>query len=102
MMAMIGIDRNVGSALIFASGRVAVHDRQLDSHQDKVRPPFGDRRRRLLAVLSLGDFVVGASEHVADNLTVIRLTLQHQNMLAHATLTCRSTMTGSVKANVEP
>jgi len=32
----------------------------------------------------------------------IRLVFDHQNALAHAASTCRSTMTGSVKVNVEP
>ena len=31
-----------------------------------------------------------------------KLILDHQNPLAHAASTCRSTMTGSVKVNVEP
>jgi hypothetical protein len=39
---------------------------------------------------------------VADDLAIIRLILDHQNALAHAVSTCRSTMTGSVKVNVEP
>jgi len=56
----------------------------------------------VFAVLSLCDFVIGASKHIADDLAIIRLVLDHQNALAHAASTCRSTMTGSVKANVEP
>src|SRR5215468_8794365 len=46
--------------------------------------------------------VIGAGEHIVDNLANIRLILDHQNALAHAGSTCRSTMTGSVKVNVEP
>jgi dienelactone hydrolase len=38
----------------------------------------------------------------ADDLAIIRLILDHQNALAHADSTCRSTITGSVKVNVEP
>src|SRR5215510_15294086 len=60
------------------------------------------RRGRLLAVLRLGDFVVGRGKHIADDLAIIRLVLDHQNALAHAASTCRSTTTGSVKVKVEP
>src|SRR6516165_9935856 len=57
---------------------------------------------RLLTVLRLRDFVVGRGEHIADDLAVIRLVLHHQNALAHAASTCRSTTTGSVNVKVEP
>jgi hypothetical protein len=40
--------------------------------------------------------------HVANDLAIIRLVLDHQNALPHGVSTCRSTITGSVKANVEP
>src|SRR5262249_28837185 len=59
-------------------------------------------RKRLLTVFGLRDFVVGRSKHVADDLPIIRLVLHHQNALAHADSTCRSTLTGSVKVKVEP
>src|SRR6516162_3005309 len=57
---------------------------------------------RLLTVLRLDDLIVGTSQHVADDLAIIRLILDHQNTLAHPVSTCRSTITGSVKVNVEP
>src|SRR6516225_8781236 len=57
-------------------------------------------RERLLAVFSLGDLIVGRGKHVANDLATIRLVLHHQYTLAHVGSTCRSTMTGSVKANV--
>jgi hypothetical protein len=42
-------------------------------------------------------------EHIANDLAIIRLVLDYQNALAHtASTTCRSTMTGSVNAKVEP
>src|SRR5215475_12277331 len=82
---------------------IAVHDRQLDTHENEIGSRFCHCCKRLLAVLGFRDFVIGASEHIADNLAIIRLILDHQNTLAHAAgSTCRSTMTGSVKANVEP
>src|SRR6516162_6549590 len=44
-----------------------------------------------------------ANQQIADDLAIIRLVLDHQNALAHAPAsTCRSTTTGSLKANVEP
>jgi hypothetical protein len=58
--------------------------------------------KRLLAVLGFRDFVIGAGEHIADDLAVIRLVFDHQNALAHTASTCRSTTTGSVNENVEP
>src|SRR5262249_60276861 len=65
--------------------------------------PFCPRCKRLLAVVGFRDFVIGAGEHIADDLAIIRLVLDHQNALAHAAaFTCRSTITGSVNANVEP
>ena len=44
----------------------------------------------------------GRGQHIANDLAIIRLVLHHQNALAHAASTCRSTITGSEKANVEP
>ena len=35
---MTGIDRNAGLALILARDRVAVHDRQVNTHQDEIGP----------------------------------------------------------------
>src|SRR6516165_83493 len=64
---------------------------------------FDDCRQRLLAVFDLCNFVVGRGEHIADDLAIIRLVLDHQNALAHAAAsTCRSTITGSVNVKVEP
>jgi hypothetical protein len=40
---------------------------------------------------ALCDFVVGGGQHIADDLAIIRLVLDHQNALAHAVSTCRST-----------
>src|SRR6516225_5268517 len=81
---------------------VTVHDRQLDIHKDEIGPLFRYGGERLLTVLGLGDLIVGRSKHIADDLPIIRLVLDHQNALAHAGSSCRSTTTGSVNANVEP
>src|SRR5271166_4783434 len=81
---------------------IAIHARQLDFHQDEIGTLFCHCCKRLLTVLGLGDCVAGADEHIANNLTIIVLVLDHQNALAHVGSTCRSTTTGSVKANVEP
>src|SRR6516225_5163798 len=86
-----------------ARGFVPVHGRQLNIHQDKIGALFRNCRQRLLAVLSLGNLIVSEGKHIADNLTAIRWVLDYQNTLAHgAASTCRSTITGRVKANVEP
>src|ERR1700746_644687 len=42
------------------------------------------------------------NQRIADDLAIVGLIVHHQNALAHAASTCRSTMTGSVKVNVEP
>src|SRR5262249_44178759 len=90
------------NGLDFARDLVAVHDRQLDTHENEIRSLFCHCCKRLLAVLGFRDFVIGASEHVADDLAIVRLVLDHQNALAHAASTWRWTVTGSVKAKVEP
>src|SRR5215813_11986153 len=81
---------------------VAVHDGQLDVHQDQVRPAFCDCRERLLAVLRLGQLVTGVAEKVAQNLPVIRLVLDHKDVFAHGCATCCWTLVGSVNVKVDP
>src|SRR5215472_1012783 len=71
-------------------------------HQNEIGPLLCDCRQRLLSVFGLRDLVVGRRQHIADDLAIIRLILDHQNALAHAGSTCRSTTTGSVKVKVEP
>src|SRR5262249_5592655 len=56
----------------------------------------------LLAVFGLSDRITGRGQHIAENLAISRLVLDPQNALAHAASTCRSTITGSVNANVAP
>jgi hypothetical protein len=45
----------------------------LNIHQDEIGALLCDRCKRLLAVLGLGDLVVGGSQHIADDLPIIRL-----------------------------
>src|SRR6516165_5871073 len=74
-----------------ARGGIAVHDWQLDIHQDEIGPLLRDCFERLLTVFGLGDFVIGAGKHIANDLAIILLVFDHQNALAHAASTCRST-----------
>src|SRR5262249_54837634 len=91
-----------GIGLDFARGGVAINDRQLNIHKDQIGPLLCDSIQCLLAVFGLSDLIIGRGQHIADNLAIIRLVLDHQNALAHAASTCRSTITGSVNANVAP
>jgi CheY-like chemotaxis protein len=38
-------------------------------------------RKRLLAILSLGNLVIGRGQHIANDLAIIRLVFDHQNAL---------------------
>ena len=78
---MIGIDRSAGSGLNPARGRVAVHGRQLDVHQDEIGPLFCDGSERLLTTLRLRDFVVGRGQHISDDLAIVGVVLDYQNAL---------------------
>jgi predicted TIM-barrel fold metal-dependent hydrolase len=62
------------------------------------KEPRRDRRQRLLAVLRLRDLIIGWGQHIADDLAIVRLVLDHQNALGHSGSSCRSTITGSVNA----
>jgi hypothetical protein len=71
-------DRSQGGiGLDLARGGVAIHDRQLDIHQNEIGRLLCDCRKRLLAVFGLRDFVVGRGEHIANDLAIIRLVLDH-------------------------
>src|SRR5271166_193159 len=85
-----------------ACGGVTVHNRHLDIHQDKIRPLFRDSCQCLLTIFGRGDLIVCGGKHIVNDLATIRLVLDHQNALAHAASTCRSTITGRLNANVEP
>ena len=75
---MIGIDRSAGSDLIRL---VAVYPSMIGSWVS-IRMRSG--RWRLLTVLDFDDLIVCGGKHIADNLSIIRLVLDHQNALAHA------------------
>src|SRR6516225_9385231 len=100
-----GNDRNRphrGIGLDLARDLVAVHDGQLDTHEDQIGSRSCHCCKRLFAILGFSDFVIGAGEHIADYLAIIRLVLDHQNALAHALPAGCSTRNGMVKKNVEP
>ena len=67
-----------------------------------VRLPTIVVSQRLLTIFGRGDLIVCWGKHIVNDLATIRLVLDHQNALAHAASTCRSTTTGSLNANVEP
>src|SRR5262249_27064684 len=69
---------------------ISVHDRELDIHQDEIWALLCDCRQRLLTIFGLCDFVVGRGQHIADDLAIIRLVLDHQNAFAHAVSTCHT------------
>src|SRR6516165_1158084 len=81
---------------------VAVHHRQLNVHQDQVGALLCICGERLLAVCRLDQLVSGVTRQVPQDLPVVFLIFNHQDALAHGSLTCRSTFTGIVNANVEP
>src|SRR6516225_3229625 len=96
-------DRSQGGiSLDLTRDRVAVHDRQVNTHQDEIGPLLRDSCERLLGVFGFGDFTIDTAKHIANNLAIIFLVLHHQYAFAHAGSTWRSTTTGSVKLNVEP
>src|SRR5204863_10073250 len=51
---------------------------------------------------SLDDLEAGARQQIAEDLHVDLLILDRQDELAHDGIACRSTVMGSVNANVEP
>src|SRR5262245_37816056 len=85
-----------------ARGFVAVHHRQLNVHQDQVGALSADRGERFLTVLRLDQLVTGVTQEIAQDLPVVHLILDHQDACAHQCPTCFSTLTGTVKENVDP
>ena len=74
----------------------------MDVHQDEIGSLFRDCGKRLLAVLGFRDLIVSRGQHIANDLAIVRLVLDHQDALAHTGSTCRSTITGRVNIKVEP
>ena len=68
---------------------ITVHDRELNIHQDEIGPLLCNSRQRQLTVFGLRNFLVGKGQHIADDLAIIRLVVDHQNALAHVVFTCR-------------
>ena len=68
---------------------ITVHDRELNIHQDEIGPLRCDCRQRQLTVFGLRNFVVSRGQHIADDLAIIRLVVDHQNALAHVVFTYR-------------
>jgi hypothetical protein len=60
-----------------ACGRVAVHDRQLDIHQDQIGPLLCYGGERLLTVFGFDNLIVSRGQHIADDLAIIRLVFDH-------------------------
>src|ERR1700730_4742308 len=81
---------------------VAVHNGQLNVHQDQVRTLLSDRSERLFAVLRFDQLISSVAQQITQDLPVVHLILDHQNASAHQCPTCVSTLTGTVKANVDP
>ena len=79
----LGAQRNSRVTPAEADIGVMAFGPQLDTHEDEIRSRFCHCCKRLLAVLGFRDFVIGAGEHIADDLAIIRLIFDHQNALAY-------------------
>src|SRR5215470_11280281 len=76
--------------------------RQLDVHKNKVGTLLFRSANAGLAIPGFRHLITGTVQEIAEDLPIVLLVLVYQNALAHAGSTWRSTMTGSVKVNVEP
>src|SRR6266516_1638597 len=101
---IIGCDGDHGDRIGLEPARrlVAVKGRELDVHQDEVRPMRCRRCKPCLAVFSLNDLEISAREQIAQDLPIVFLILDHADALAHHCPAWASTRTGSVKENVDP
>jgi len=79
---------------------VAVHDRQLDVHQDEIRPLLRRLRQCLLSVIGL-DQLVARRKQITENLHVVLFVLDQQNALPPGELAC-STKEGISNVKTEP
>ena len=64
---MIGIDSVAGSDLMPPRRLVAVHDRQLNIHQDQIGTLPCHGRQRVLTVLGFDQLVTGIAEQIAQD-----------------------------------
>src|SRR6266487_4857213 len=99
----IGGDHNDGDGsqrrvrLEATRGFVAVEDRELNVHENEVRPMRRRRSQPRFAILGLDDFEIGIREQIPQDLPIIFLVLDHQDALAHDGPACASTRIGRVK-----
>ena len=85
---------------------IAIEDRQLNIHQDQVRPMLGGRGNAPASPSSASIISKPAlRQKVAQDLSIVLLVLDHENSLAHAftrSARCCSTLTGRLMQNVAP
>src|SRR6266516_5563119 len=74
-----------------ARGLVAVKARQLNIHENEVRPVGGCCGKPGLTVLSFYDLEIGTCEQVPQDLPIVLLVLDHKDALAHDGPACAST-----------
>src|SRR6266487_5441347 len=85
-----------------ARGLIAIDARQLDVHEDEVRPVRRRRCQARLAVHRFDHLEIGAREQIPQDFPIVFLILDHQDALGHNCPAWGSTRTGSVKQNVDP
>src|SRR5262249_27234376 len=76
---------------------ITVKPRQLDIHENEVRPMRSRCGKPRLAVFGFDDLEISAREQIPQDLPIVWLILDHQDALAHYCPACASTRTGSVK-----
>src|SRR3954468_10351616 len=81
---------------------VSIHDRQLDIHQDQIRPVFRRHRESGLTVICFQELVADTVHQIANDLPVILCILDQQDAPGHAASICSSARTGIKMRNVEP
>src|SRR5215510_3429863 len=81
---------------------VAVEQRQLDVHQDQVRPFPSCNSQRFLPIFGFDDLVPGVRQQIPENPPIVLLILDYQDAFAHDGPSSRCTLTGRVKKNVDP
>src|SRR5262245_59476507 len=95
-----GAQRRIG--LDAARRLVAVEQRQLDVHEDQVRPLRRRYLHRLFAVLGLDDLVSGIVPAIVQHASIVLLILGLQDARAHDHPCCAAACTGSVKMKRDP
>ena len=80
---------------------VAVHDWQLNVHQDQVGPVLGAWATAASPSWA-SSISIDAAQEVAQDLPVVFLVFDHEDTFAHAGSTCRSTLRGTLNEKVDP